>query len=91
MPSIASALPPKEDQPTKLPTAREVQDELLRVDILKMLDECTETQIAFLHRVHDNAPWKGLANCPSAKLFETYDLVCRTVVSNRSKAEGARS
>jgi hypothetical protein len=35
-----------------------------------------------LHRIHDNAPWKGLTNCPEHKLDETYDLLRRTAIKN---------
>jgi hypothetical protein len=72
-------------------SADEARQQALRDGIRDMLEECTEAQRAFLHRIHDNAPWKGLANCPPGKLAESYELVRRTVFGNRAaiaKAEG---
>lgn len=70
-------------------SAAELRTDAVREAIGELLAECTETQRAFLHRIHDNAPWKGLANCPGNKLDETYELLRRTVLVNTAKATGA--
>lgn len=62
----------------------------LRSGIAELFEECDAVQQAFLHRIHDSAPWGGIANCPDNKLAETYELLRRTVSMNRAKAEGAQ-
>lgn len=63
-------------------SAESAKVKALRDGIDSMLDLCTEQQQAFLHRIHDNAPWKGLSNCPDGKLSETYELLRRTIAAN---------
>ncbi len=63
-------------------SAEAAKTKTLRDGIDSMLDMCTEPQRAFLNRIHDNAPWRGLANCPDNKLAETYELLRRTVSAN---------
>ena len=67
-------------------SAAEVQSQSLRDGINALLEDCTEKQRAFLHRIHDSAPWKGLANCPPDQLSLSYELLRRTVIENRSKS-----
>ncbi len=69
-----------------IPTAKEVTRRALHEAIEVLMVECTVEQNAFLHRINDSAPWKGLANCPDKDLPGMYDLVVRTVVSNRANA-----
>ncbi|MEZ2132735.1 MULTISPECIES: hypothetical protein [unclassified Sinorhizobium] len=69
---------------SEFPSARQVQDDALRAAIADLLAECTEKQKGFFQSIHENAPWKSLDNCPSARLAESYDLVCRTVALNRA-------
>lgn len=54
----------------------------LRDGISELMLECTAKQIGMLHRIHDNAPWKGISNCPESKLSDTYELLRRTVMGN---------
>ena len=68
----------------KIPSSNEVQEKSLRDAIDALVAECTEKQVSFLNRIHDNAPWKGLKNCPVTKLTETYELLRRTVSENQS-------
>lgn len=68
------------------PSAEQIKEQALRQGISDLMGECSEKQNAFLHRIHDNAPWKGLANCPAGKLSETYELLRRTVAENERKA-----
>jgi hypothetical protein len=68
---------------TSVPLSAEAaKTKALRDGIDSMMDLCTEKQIAFLNKIHDNAPWKGLANCPDNKLVDTYELLRRTVAAN---------
>ncbi len=69
--------------------AKDLQDKALRDGIAELMLACTEKQNAFLHRIHDSAPWKGLANCPPEKLGETYELLRRTVAQNAAAAGSA--
>lgn len=64
------------------PSTEDLRISGLRDGIAELMAECTEKQLAGLHRIHDSAPWKGLANCPVNKLGETYELLRRTVMSN---------
>lgn len=68
-------------------SAEAVRVKALRDGIDDMLEQCTQVQQAFLHRIHDSAPWKGLANCPDSKLPETYELLRRTISANRAAGE----
>lgn len=68
---------------TEILNAKEVQTAALRAEIENLLGECTDDQNEFFHRVHNNAPWKGFANCPAAELHGNYELVRRTVMANR--------
>lgn len=70
-------------------SAAEIEADALRENIHTLLAECSEAQVAGLHRIHDNAPWKGFDNCPPEKLYETYELVRRTAMSNRASTGGA--
>lgn len=69
---------------TDIATAEEIMTRALRAAMEELMAECTEDQIAFLHRIHDNSPWKGLHNAPLVELVNSYDLVTRTVVKNRA-------
>lgn len=55
------------------------RNELVRKAINDALPLLTDKQRAFLNRIHDNAPWKGLANCPDSELLATYELIRRTL------------
>jgi hypothetical protein len=68
-----------------LPSAKKMQIDALRNGINDLVLRCTDKQIKFLQTIHDNAPWKGLANCPDDKLAETYELLRRTVIVNGDK------
>jgi hypothetical protein len=68
--------------------SNEVKAAALRAEIENLLHECTDAQKLGLHRIHDNAPWKGFVNCPPEKLSETYELVRRTVMGNRADMRG---
>jgi len=68
-------------------TAKHLQEQVLRDGIVELMGQCTEQQNCLLHRIHDNAPWKGLMNCPTDRLTETYNLLHRTVVKNISRKE----
>jgi hypothetical protein len=70
-------------------SSAEVRVKALRDGIGELISQCTDQQVAFLHRIHDNAPWKGLANIPDSELSATYDLLRRTVIGNIAKATGA--
>lgn len=72
------------------PTADQLRVQSLRDGINALILECTDAQIAGLHRIHDNSPWKGLNNCPVSQLPATYELLRRTVMQN-AKAEGSAS
>ena len=67
----------------KVPRASQFVTDAMRSEITNMLSECTDEQNAFLHKIHDGAPWRGLSNCPADRLKETFDLVARTVEKNR--------
>ena len=71
------------------PTTRQVEEQALRDGIAELMRQCTEAQIAGLHRIHNSAPWKGLDNCPPAQLSATYELLRRTVMKNAKDAGGA--
>jgi hypothetical protein len=60
-------------------TAQQLRNDAVRQGIAGLMEQCTEVQNASLHRIHDGAPWKGLANCPDNKLDETYELLRRTL------------
>lgn len=64
------------------PTAEQLRVQSMRDGISALMLECTDAQIAGLHRIHDNAPWKGLDNCPVSQLSTTYELLRRTVMQN---------
>ena len=68
------------------PTAAQVAEQSMRNAIDELVAECTEAQVAGLHRIHDNAPWKGLGNCPANQLSTTYELLRRTVMQNTKAA-----
>lgn len=72
------------------PTAAQVAEQSMRDAIDELIAECTDAQVAGLHRIHNNAPWKGLGNCPVNQLFTTYELLRRTVMQN-AKATGSAS
>ena len=59
-------------------TADEIKNDALRAAIDAEMSMLTERQCKLIYRIHDNAPWKGLANCPPEKLDETYELIRRT-------------
>lgn len=61
----------------------------MRDAIDELIAECTDAQVAGLHRIHDNAPWKGLGNCPADKLSTAYELLRRTVMQNIKAAGSA--
>lgn len=63
-------------------SAKDLRIKALRDGIAELMTQCTEAQVAGLHRIHDRAPWKGLANCPDDKLVDTYELLRRTVIHN---------
>jgi hypothetical protein len=63
-------------------TAEQFRVKAMRDGISELMEQCTEEQLALLHRIHDNSPWKGLANCPDNKLADTYELLRRTVLKN---------
>ncbi len=67
--------------------ATQIKVRAIRAAIAELMGECTEQQRQFLHTIHDNAPWKGLANCPASKLDATYALLCRTVKENSRARE----
>lgn len=71
---------------TKPLDAEQLRIQALREGIALLMTQCTEKQNAFLHKIHDSAPWKGLANCPPGKLGETYELLRRTVIQNEAAA-----
>jgi hypothetical protein len=62
-------------------SAAELREIAVRSGINELMRQCTQTQIAFIHRIHDSAPWRGLKNCPANRLDETYELLRRTVLS----------
>lgn len=68
---------------SKIPQASEFCANAMRNEINSMLLECTEEQVAFLNKIHDLAPWKGWANCPSDHLADNFNLVVRTLEGNR--------
>ncbi len=68
-------------------TTEQLRVRSLRDGIDTLMLECTEAQLQGLHRIHDAAPWKGLANCPENQLSATYELLRRTVMQN-AKATG---
>jgi len=68
-----------------VPTAKQITEQALRKAIEDLSKRCTEKQVAFLHKIHDSAPWKGLDRCPENKLTETYELLRRTVISNQKE------
>lgn len=55
------------------------QYDLIRQAINDALPLLSEKGRALIHRIHDNAPWKGLANCPDSKLNQTYELIRRSL------------
>lgn len=69
---------------SEIATAQEVVRRALFSSMEDLMSECTEEQIAFLHRINDNSPWKGLSNVPDKDLPGMYDLVKRTVEKNRA-------
>lgn len=50
-----------------------------RQAINDLLPRLSEAELKGLHRIHDNAPWKGLDNCPDHKLADTLALIHRTL------------
>lgn len=72
----------------RIPTAAEVQKQALRTATAALLADCTDAQRAGLHRIHDGAPWKGLANCPPSKLADAYELVRRTAFEQCRPSHG---
>lgn len=63
-------------------TTEQLRIKSLRDGIDALMFECTDAQLAGLHRIHDGAPWRGLANCPENQLSATYELLRRTVMQN---------
>jgi len=68
------------------PSVEQLKEKALRDGIAELMQGCTDKQNDFLHRIHDSAPWKGLANCPVEKLGDTYELLRRTAQQNASGA-----
>lgn len=66
------------------PSAKEVQAKALRDATEAGLALCTPKEVAFFNKIHDQAPWKGWANCPDEKLVESYELVRRTVMKGET-------
>lgn len=62
-----------------MPSSKELQTNAVRQAINEALPLLSDKGRALIHRIHDNAPWKGLANCPDAKLSETYELIRRSL------------
>lgn len=69
----------------KIKTAKEVETMAVRESIYELLEQCTVDQVSFFFQIHLNAPWQGFKNCPENKLSENYELIRRTVLSNKSK------
>lgn len=70
---------------TMIPSAKELREQSVRTGIDSLIALCTPEQVAFLHKIHDSSPWKGLHNCPADKLDDTYELLRRTVVGNQKE------
>lgn len=88
-PYASNAIPGDQGDPTEradeavrrpILTAQQLRSKAVRDGINALLENCTAQQRANLHRIHDTAPWKGLANCPEDELNNTYELVRRTVL-----------
>lgn len=62
--------------------SEQLKEKALRDGIAELMQQCTEKQNAFLHKIHDSAPWRGLANIPTKELGNTYELLRRTVEQN---------
>jgi hypothetical protein len=52
----------------------------VRQAISALLDDCTFAEANGFYRIHDNAPWKGVANMPDDRLDASYDLLRRTIL-----------
>ena len=66
-----------------IPRAAEVKASAVREAANRLLEECTEKQVAFFNLVQSNAPHKTWENCPVGLLDAAHDLVARTVEANR--------
>lgn len=65
-----------------VPRAAEVKVRVIREATDALLSQCTEKQVEFFHRIHNNAPYKGWENCPDDLIDVAHDLVARTVEAN---------
>lgn len=63
----------------------DMQEKAARDAIDGLLDECTDAQNVWFHKIHNAAPWKGVRHIPVAKLSESYELLRRTVIKNRAQ------
>lgn len=64
----------------------ELTRDTLKKETLALLEQCTEDQREFFHRIHTNSPWKGFDNVPEKEIAQSYDLVRRTVINNIRKS-----
>lgn len=67
-----------------IPNALELRNAAVRDGIDALLKLCTREQAEGFFRIHFSAPWRAFNFMPDNKLDESYELLRRTVIKNRT-------